>query len=179
MGVPEKIGEYERVIAAAAWTFHNAAEYDDLYQEGMIAVWRCPPDADPQYINRAIYNRMKNWVRYVKRLRHNHSVSYEEIVEGIQQEYSNDSVENMLRNYYSLQDSSDTTLAEYKADLDLALTKLKDYSSVLYSTIVNVFINSKPINVEAYDSGVSRMQVNRRLHDALHMLTMIMNGEIL
>jgi DNA-directed RNA polymerase specialized sigma24 family protein len=84
MRLPEdNIGEYERVISAAAYKFRNAAEYDDLYQEGMIAVWLCPPDADPQYINRCIFNRMKNWVRYVKRLRHHQSASYEEIFNAV------------------------------------------------------------------------------------------------
>ena len=75
-----RIGEYEKIVAAAAWRFRNAAEYDDLYQEGMIAVWKCPPDADQQVIIVSVYNRMKDWVRYVKRLRHYQSVSYEEIM---------------------------------------------------------------------------------------------------
>lgn len=78
-----RVGEYERVIATAAYKFRNAAEYDDLYQEGMIAVWLCPPDADPQYVSQAVYNRLKNWVRYVKRLRHFQSVSYEVMVDGL------------------------------------------------------------------------------------------------
>lgn len=78
-----RIGEYEKVIATAAYRFRNAAEYDDLYQEGMIAVWLCPPDADPQYTSKAVYNRMKMWVRFVKRQRHNQSVSYQEIVDGV------------------------------------------------------------------------------------------------
>lgn len=93
--------------------------------------------------------------------------------------YQNDVVENILRNYYSFNKYTDTDLYEYKVDVDIGLQKLFNYSSVLYFTIVNVFINSKPINDEAVDSGVSRMQVNRRLHDGLHLLTMIMNGEIL
>jgi DNA-directed RNA polymerase specialized sigma24 family protein len=47
MSIPDdKIGEYKSIIAFAAYKFRNAAEYDDLYQEGMIAVWLCPPDAD-------------------------------------------------------------------------------------------------------------------------------------
>jgi DNA-directed RNA polymerase specialized sigma24 family protein len=75
-----RIGEYEKVVASAAYRFRHAAEFDDLYQEGMIAVWLCPPDADPQYIIQAVYNRLKNWVRFVKRLRHYHSVDYEEIL---------------------------------------------------------------------------------------------------
>lgn len=77
----QRIGKYKGVIAKAANTFKKAAEYDDLYQEGMIAVWLCPPDADPPVVNKAIYNRMKMWVRYVKRLRYNNSVSYNEMVE--------------------------------------------------------------------------------------------------
>lgn len=93
-------------------------------------------------------------------------------------EYKQETVENLLRNYYSLSNYPTTELYEYKADLEIALAKLNNYSSTLYSTIVNVFINAKPINKEADDSGVTRMQVNRRLHDALHLLTMIMNGEI-
>ncbi len=75
-----RIGEFEKIIAAAAWKFRNAAEYDDLYQEGMIAVWLSPPDAENQYIIVSVYNRMKDWVRYVKRLRHYQSVSYEEMM---------------------------------------------------------------------------------------------------
>jgi DNA-directed RNA polymerase specialized sigma subunit len=77
----ERVRDYERLIGDAAWKFRNAAEYDDLYQEGMIAVWKCPPDATPQVISQAIFNRMKDWVRYTKRLRYNQSVSYDEIVE--------------------------------------------------------------------------------------------------
>lgn len=78
----KRVREYEKVVAAAAWRFRNAAEYDDLYQEGMIAVWKCPPDSDPQFVSKAVYNRMKDWVRYVKRLRHYQSVSYEEVMDG-------------------------------------------------------------------------------------------------
>lgn len=93
--------------------------------------------------------------------------------------YNNEQVENMLREYYSFDRYVDLDLYEYKIDLDMGLAKLNNYSNVLYSTLVNVFINSKPISTEAKDSGVSRMQVNRRLHDGLHLLTMIMNGEVL
>jgi DNA-directed RNA polymerase specialized sigma24 family protein len=77
----KRVREYDKVVAVAAYRFRHAAEYDDLYQEGMIAVWNCPPDSDPQFVSKAVYNRMKDWVRFVKRLRHNQSVSYEEIVE--------------------------------------------------------------------------------------------------
>ena len=81
----KRIGEYGRIVSAAAWRFRSAAEYDDLYQEGMIAVWLCPPDADPQYISQAVYNRLKNWVKYIKRLRHYQSVSYSEIVDDVRE----------------------------------------------------------------------------------------------
>jgi hypothetical protein len=94
-------------------------------------------------------------------------------------EYQNDIVENLLRNYYSLDSSDDAMLRDYKIDLDIALSKLKEYSSVLYLTIVNVFVNGMPIQEQARIDDVSRMQVSRRLHDALHVLTMIMNGEVL
>lgn len=89
-------------------------------------------------------------------------------------EYQNSEVENMLRNYYSMQ-----LLPDIKVDLDIALIKLKQYSSVLYSTIVSVFVNGIPIQEKARMDGVSRMQVNRRLHDGLHILTMTMNGDVL
>jgi DNA-directed RNA polymerase specialized sigma24 family protein len=77
-----RVREYEKVISTAAWKFKNAAEYDDLYQEGMIAVWKCPPDADTRFVTQAVYNRMKDWVRYIKRLRHHQSASYEDVVDG-------------------------------------------------------------------------------------------------
>jgi len=77
----EKVREYTRLIGAAAYKFRNAAEYDDLYQEGMIAVWKCPPDATPSYIHQSIYLRMKDWVRFVKRMRHFQPVDYEYIME--------------------------------------------------------------------------------------------------
>jgi len=75
-----RIGEYEKIIGAAAYMFRKAAEYDDLYQEGMIAVWLSPPDADPKYVNSIVYNRMKDWVRFVKRQRHFQAADYVEIM---------------------------------------------------------------------------------------------------
>lgn len=92
--------------------------------------------------------------------------------------YKSSEVEDMLRNYYDL-NSDNPELQDYKIDLDMSLAKLKKYSVVLYSTITNVFIIGLPINKQAEKDKVSRMQVNRRLHDGLHVLTMIMNGEVL
>ena len=75
-----RVVAYEKMIASAARRFSRAAEYDDLVKEGMIAVFKCPKYAEQHVIVASIYNRMKDWVRYVKRLRHYHSVSYEEIM---------------------------------------------------------------------------------------------------
>ena len=75
-----RVVAYEKMIASAARRFSRAAEYDDLVQEGMIAVYKCHKFAEQPLIIASIYNRMKDWVRYVKRLRHYHSVSYEEIM---------------------------------------------------------------------------------------------------
>lgn len=98
MSSPEKrIGEYEQLIATAAYKFRKAAEYDDLYQEGMIAVWLSPPDADPKYVSQSIFNRMKDWVRFTKRLRHMQSADYQKIMEeregdnGVYDDYSGES----------------------------------------------------------------------------------------
>jgi DNA-directed RNA polymerase specialized sigma24 family protein len=108
---PEKlIGEYSGVLHSAAYTFRKAAEYDDLYQEGMIALWLCPSDTvnkiwelrqketneDVKLVSRIVYNRMKDWVRFTKRLRHNHSVSYEEMLDGIRKDNSGESAEELL-----------------------------------------------------------------------------------
>jgi DNA-directed RNA polymerase specialized sigma24 family protein len=84
----KRVREYERLIGDAAYKFRNAAEYDDLYQEGMIAVWNCPSDAPAAVISQAIYNRMKDWVRFTKRLRHYQSVSYEEMVDHVHDDNS-------------------------------------------------------------------------------------------
>jgi hypothetical protein len=54
----------------------------------------------------------------------------------------------------------DSTFSEYKIDLDMGLAKLKKYSSVLYSTVVNVFVNGVPIQEQAKIDEVSRMQTN-------------------
>jgi DNA-directed RNA polymerase specialized sigma24 family protein len=82
----QRIGEHKGIIIAAAHKFRRAAEFDDLYQEGMIAVWLCPPDADSTLVAAFVYNRMKKWVKFVKMLRHNHSVSYGKIVNNEVQE---------------------------------------------------------------------------------------------
>lgn len=76
-----RLGDYAEEISIAAYKLRNAAEIDDLEQEGRIAVWRCPPDSDYQYVVTSIYNRMRDWCRFIKRQRHFQGGSYEEIVE--------------------------------------------------------------------------------------------------
>jgi hypothetical protein len=93
-------------------------------------------------------------------------------------EYTISIVENLLRNYYSLQAHPDSTFSFYKVDIETALKRLQRENYTLYSTIVNVFINGNPITEQALDEDVSIRQVSRRLHDGLYALTFIMNGEI-
>lgn len=71
---------YETIVASAARKYASAAEYDDLYQEGMIALWRVYPSPDPKVVTTAVHNRMKNWVRYTKKLNYHQAASYEEIL---------------------------------------------------------------------------------------------------
>ena len=80
----EWIRQHNKIIAAAAWRFSNTAEYDDLYQEGMISVWLMY-DKKPHVktVTAAVYNRMKDWTRYVKRQSRHHGGSYEEVVDGL------------------------------------------------------------------------------------------------
>lgn len=91
-------------------------------------------------------------------------------------EYTTNIVENLLRNYYTLQQHPDSTFSFYKLDLENGLKALKQQSEVLYFTVVNVFVNGMPIQDQAYKDSVTTRQVNRRLHDGLHALTLIMNG---
>ena len=72
--------EYEPLIASAARQYSKAAEYDDLYQEGMIALWNVYPEPNSKIVSKAVYNRMKNWIRFVKRQEHYQNASYEEIL---------------------------------------------------------------------------------------------------
>lgn len=92
-------------------------------------------------------------------------------------EYTTEIVENLLRNYYSLQSHPDSTFSFYYVDLTNGLKVMKRESEVLYSTIVNIMVNGMPIQEKAAIDDVTTRQVNYRLHDGLDLLTMIMNGE--
>ena len=93
--------------------------------------------------------------------------------------YSNNMVENMLRNYSLLASTSDAEYLDYRMDLDNSMELLKRRSENLYSALMCVFIIGTPMQEQAKLQNISRMQLHRRLNDGLHMLTLMMNGEIL
>lgn len=92
-------------------------------------------------------------------------------------EYQSEIVENLLRNYYSLQQHPDSTFSVYYIDLTYGLKELLARNNVLYLTIVDVFVNGMPIQEQADKMGVTTRQVSYRLNDALELLTNIMNGD--
>lgn len=91
--------------------------------------------------------------------------------------YTKEMVENLLRNYYSLQQHPDSTFSFYYLDIVYALRELQKTSPTLYYTLVNVFVNGMPIQDQALNDGVSTRMVNYRLNDGLDALTNIMNGD--
>lgn len=97
--------------------------------------------------------------------------------------YQTQEVENYLRNYTSLSHlvmlNGDEDLHLSKVDLDTAMLKLRDTSYNLYSAIMGVFVYGNSIQSQAKAQKISKRQMLRRLDDGLHMLTMIMNGEVL
>jgi len=92
-------------------------------------------------------------------------------------EYTKTMVENLLRNYFSLQSHPDSTFTFYYLDLVQGLKKLYKQNSVFYYTLVNVFISGIPIQDQAYNDSVSTRMINYRLNDGLDALTNLMNGE--
>ena len=93
-------------------------------------------------------------------------------------EYQSDIVENMLRNYYSLQSHDTPEFADMFVDLATGLKELKRHDSVLYYTIVSVFVNGMPIQDQALNDGVTPRMISYRLNDGLSTLTKLMNGEL-
>ncbi len=97
--------------------------------------------------------------------------------------YDKPTVETYLRNYTMLTMSvtfgGDEDIHHAKMDLDKAMRKLQHTSVNLYNTVLGVFVYGNPIQEQAKQMNVSKRQIMRRLDDGLHMLTMIMNGEVL
>lgn len=91
-------------------------------------------------------------------------------------DYTTNIVENLLRNYYSLQQHPDSTFSFYYLDLVDGLKELYKQNAVLYYTLVNVFISGMPIQDQAYNDGVTTRMINYRLNEGLEMLTNLMNG---
>ena len=92
--------------------------------------------------------------------------------------YSNNMVENMLRHYSLLASTSDAEYLDYRMDLDNSMSVLKQEYPNLYTTLMGVFVVGTPIHEQAKNQKTNKMQINRRLNDGLHMLTLIMNGEV-
>ena len=92
--------------------------------------------------------------------------------------YSNNMVENMLRNYSLLASTSDAEYLDYRMDLDNGMGVLKDEYPNLYTTLMGVFVVGTPIHEQVKNQSTNKMQIHRRLNDGLHMLTLIMNGDI-
>lgn len=94
--------------------------------------------------------------------------------------YTKQMVEECMRNYTLLSRvSTNKELLVVKMDLDTAVKKLEHHSKNLHDTLIGVFFYGNPIQVQAKKMSVSKRQIMRRLDDGLHMLTMIMNGEVL
>ncbi len=93
--------------------------------------------------------------------------------------YSNNMVENMLRNYSLLASTSDAEYLDYRMDLDNGMRVLKDNYPNLYTALMGVFVIGTPIHEQVKKQNTNKMQIHRRLNDGLHMLTLIMNGDIL
>lgn len=73
--------KYDDVVQQTAKKYSSSAEYDDLYQEGMIALWKIYPSDDIALVQTAVSNRMLNWIRYTKRLNYSQPASYEDMVD--------------------------------------------------------------------------------------------------
>ncbi len=92
--------------------------------------------------------------------------------------YSNNMVENMLRHYSLLASTSGAEYLDYRMDLDNSMSVLKQEYPNLYTTLMGVFVIGTPIHEQAKNQKTNKMQIHRRLNDGLHMLTLIMNGEV-
>lgn len=74
----EAVAAYQSHIESLAWRYVGFAnaEFDDLVQEGRIAVWQTL-SRGLRPSTQVIEGRMKDWVRYLRRLVHNDAVAYE------------------------------------------------------------------------------------------------------
>ena len=74
----EAVEAYRDHVEALARNFVGLgnAEFDDLVQEGLIAVWQAQ-SRGLRPSNAVIRGRMLDWVRYLRRLQSNDAIAYE------------------------------------------------------------------------------------------------------
>jgi DNA-directed RNA polymerase specialized sigma24 family protein len=77
----DAVAAYEGHITSLARKYQGYAdaEYDDLAQEGRIAVWTTLVKGI-QPSTQVIEGRMLNWIRYIRRLQSNDQVAYDELL---------------------------------------------------------------------------------------------------
>lgn len=77
----EEVGAYSGLIEGLArrMTGYAGAEFDDLVQEGMIAVWQTlARGLRPS--RQVVRGRMIDWTRYLRRLTNNDAIAYEQLL---------------------------------------------------------------------------------------------------
>lgn len=77
----EAVAAYSGVVRRAATRYVGIAnaEYDDLYQEGLISVWQAlSRGLRPSLL--VIDGRMKDWTRFLRRLENGDSIAYTQIL---------------------------------------------------------------------------------------------------
>jgi len=93
--------------------------------------------------------------------------------------YTSDIVENMIRNYYTLQDTELTEYVSLQMDLNKGLDRLREEDYDTYKTIMGVFAFGNSIQAQAKLDNITKMQVHRRLSSGLWFVTLVMNGVFL
>lgn len=91
-------------------------------------------------------------------------------------DYSPQIVENVIRNYWSIQDTGLVEAQDILMDVDRGLQRLKDEDPNVYSTVMGVFAFGNSIQGQAKLDNITKMQVHRRLSMGLEFVTNIMNG---
>lgn len=91
-------------------------------------------------------------------------------------EYKANVVENMIRNYFTLKETSLVEYADMKLDMEQGLRRLQEEDDSSYNTLMGVFALGNSIQAQAEKDKITKMQVHRRLNDGLTFITNIMNG---
>jgi len=77
----ERLAAYQTHVryVARRYVGFADAEFDDLAQEGMIAVWQSLARGLTPSMS-VVENRMVDWVRFLNRLQRNDAIAYERIL---------------------------------------------------------------------------------------------------